>query len=251
MKQAWRAWMPVVAAAGVLAAGAGCLRVDGSLSLSPSGAGTLRVTYAMPEERLNQLEAARDLAERLTAVTGGELPDDPSLQLPDAFDADKVRAHLQPHLRDGLSLRKLESGSQNGWRRVDVLLQFANIKSVAQLPILAEWGLYLKKNAKGGYMLNVVTPDLSGDGMLPDLGNPDVAREVSALLTGLRVTIRADVPGDILQTNAARYDVRRATWEFDYDKEPASIPKLNRASLRVDFEGAGLTLPDVDKKPRG
>lgn len=243
-----RVWGAAVLAASLSLAG-GCLRLDGALNLNAEGGGTLLISYSMPEERLAQLLAAKDLAGRLAAAGGMEMPADPSLLLANAFDADVVRAHLKAHLGKELALRDLRIGTHSGWRQADILLQFTRLGAVAEIPVVGEWGLMLRRGPKGVYTLAMQTPDLSGEGVLPDVSDPQIARQVQAILNGFRVTLRTEVPGDIAQSNATRCDLRRATWEFDYDKDPNCIRRLNHSILRVDFDGAGLTLPEFNKKP--
>ena len=245
----WRraaGWIGLLA---LVTLGAGCLRLEPTLTLTPDGTGTLRLLYSMKEPMLGQVQSFHRLAEQLQQAEPGGGSNAPvrELQIPCVYDETVIRQQLKPYEARGIKIKALRCDTRQGWRHVDLVLQFDTLEHVMALPCFADCAVSLKRVNGDDYRLTIQAPDLSGEQALPDLANPATAKTLGTLLGGFSLALRIRTPQDIVTTNANRNDGREASWVFDFDKDPKALAGLNKAVLQVVFQGAGLYLKEFDR----
>lgn len=239
-------WLGILALA---ALGAGCLHLEPTLTLAPDGTGTLRLLYAMKEPMLGQVQSFHRLAEQLQQAEPGGGTNAPvrELQIPCVYDETVIRQQLKPYEARGIKIKALRCDTRQGWRHVDLVLQFDTLEHVMALPCFADCAVALKRVNGDDYRLTIQAPDLSGDQPLPDLAEPKTSKTLGAILAGFSLAVRIRTPQEIVSTNANRNDGREAAWVFDFDKDPKALAELNKAVLQVVFQGTGLYLKEFDR----
>lgn len=234
------------AAASLLVALAGCVKVEQTLALSRDGSGTIDITYGMSEENAAQMtsflaEGVRDEAEGLNGA---------AMASPFDFNDDDVRRDFKEYETDGVVLESVKTETRDGWRYRNLVIRFKNLEGLARTGFLSDQSISLTRDARGNY---VFVQSAGPSGTVPE-GLPDLAETVDPIaspwLEGFRAVIRIRTPGRILETNAPDHDGQSAAWTFDLDSNPRALQEAQRLSMRVVFEGRGVKIADFKSVDR-
>jgi hypothetical protein len=91
---------------------------------------------------------------------------------------------------------------------------------------------------------------------LPPIGSsPDIAAVVTQeslsklapFFNGFRVVTRVTVPGAIRNTNSLISDLRRATWEWDFDKDSSALVRFARDKMVMVFDVSEARITEFEK----
>ena len=245
-------WLMAVTAAAAAGLTGGCLQLDANLELQADGNGQLHLVYAMRKPIIVQVQAMQTLGRQLDQAGGATNVESAveELDIPVVFDEATIREKFKPFEGQGVKLNSLVIRSRNEWQVVDLVIGFDSLDKLLALPFFRDCAVSLKRAQDGAFRLAMQGPDLGGSGPFPNLSDDATSRNLSPMLAGLTILVRANVPGDIRNTNAARSDLRRATWEYDYDRDPKGFERfgsIEKSRMVVAFSGSGLYLKDVDK----
>jgi len=230
-----RLFLSALAAAAIAAAG--CVQMEQEITLKADGAGELKFNSAVSEQTIAQIEALQKaFQDNPDAKAQGGM----------SFDEKSLRAAFEKQKDAGVELKSLKVESADGIRRISLEASFKDLAAAAR----ATGGdkadsISLVKNAEGNYVLT-----LGAD----QLGNkvPEEQRPVAkAMMAGLKVALKLNLPGDIAESNATKTDGRSASWVLDITDEKIFelMEKLGKEGFRVTIKGAGLDLKEIKAEP--
>ena len=231
-----------------LLAGPGCIKIDATLTLARDGSGTLRAVYAMPGFLIKQMDLTRQWTRALEAAEGS--PDSVPLQpleIPMVFDEPVLNGKFAAMAPDGVSLVSLKTRDQGGWKYVDFTVKFTRLQALFSQPCFRDCAVSLERAADESVKLSIVPPPCGGSSGTGDLGAPEALVKLTPFLNGLRVVVRIDCPGDIRNSTSLVSDQRRATWEWDFDKDIRVLDRLSREKMAVVFDGTAVRMPAFEK----
>ena len=225
---------------------AGCLQIDSTLDVEADGSGKWRIQYAMPSHIIRQMNSARSLGAELAAAGGAvtNRPVDP-LEIPLIFEEAAIKARFAPLAARGIRLTKLQVRERGGWQRVDMAVSFSRLEALLNEPFFSGCSFTCSRIGETTCKWVAEPPRFGGN--LPDFTDPGVLKKVVPFLNGMRIVWRIGVPGDIRNSNSYMSDLRRATWEWDFDKDSRVIERLDREKMIVVFDGRGVRIRDFDK----
>lgn len=236
-----------VAAALLLPAAAGCIRMEHALQLREDGSGRYTVSYVAPESTLNRIRAMRKLRQDLAKAEG----DPPAVAGAHTFTEifldgteEEIRGFVQRFADYGLDVVSLDVDVRNARRIFKMETEFSDIGTLAESAFFRENGFSLTRNREGNYVLYRAAPLGTNDPTL-DLSNPEQAKQVAPFLAGFQTKIRVTVPGRILKSNAPATSMQSSIWTFDFDQNPESYGDLLTKGMGIIFEGRDLTLPEI------
>jgi hypothetical protein len=241
----WRAGFGVLA----LGLAGGCLQIDLALDLQPDGAGTMRLVYAMKRQAIAQVGAMQTLARQLDSA-GGKTGVVEELDIPVLFDEAAIRQKFKAAAANGIKLEAIELRSRNEWQFVDLKVGFKSLDQLAGMSFFRDCAMQLKKEP-GAYRLTLQGPNLGEGGPFPNMSDPATLRNLTPLLAGLDILIRVNTPTDVRQTNSGTSDSRRATWSFNFDKEPRILEMFAdsaKSRMIVSFSDEAVFLKEFEKK---
>jgi hypothetical protein len=226
----------------------GCLKIEPQLTLNADGSGTLLLQYGMTEAALDRVKIAQNISRELAFAANPSNPPAVSAALPLLFSDNELRRTLQPFAARGIVAKNIKLDTRREWRTVQLELVFKDIRAVFDLPFFKDCAIQLAREAEGVYRLNVQTPKLSRLGTLPDLTDKSNRETLSLLLAGLAVTVRVNAPAEVVATNAGRKTPRAGMWEFDFDRDPQALQRLDGYLLTMAFRSRGVNLPDYSRQ---
>lgn len=233
--------------AALLLSVAGCIQIDSALELEANGGGKWKLLYAMPTHMIRQMHGARELAAEL-AKAGGKTSYTPKpLDIPCLFTAEEIKKRFEPLRGQGVRLVKLQVGERGGWQRVEMLVRFDNLADLLRQPFFSMCAFTMSRLPEGRWKFVAAPPKFSVDGVLPSYEDEETRRKVVQFYNGMRIVVRVDFPGDIRNSNSFMSDMRRATWEWDFDKDPRILERLDREKMVAIFEARGVRLTEFDK----
>lgn len=240
-------WCMLPVAAFLLATG--CVKIDSTLDVAADGSGTWRVIYAMPAHMIRQVEMTKGMSADLDRAVRSDRPGamDRTGDLPYLFSEAAIRARFKELENQGILLNKVLIRSHGGWQYVDLTLKFTRVEAFFRQPYFDMCGVVLSGAGTGSYKLAISLPEMGDVGELPNLDDPAVSERVAPFMNGLRVVSRIGVPGDIRNSNSASSDSRRATWEWDFDKDSQALNRLAQGKMVLVFSGDGVRLRDFSK----
>jgi hypothetical protein len=232
-----------------LVAVTGCVKIDSTLDVDADGAGTWRLVYAMPVHMIKQIEMTQGMSRELDRASKGVnrgltvRTDD----MPYIFEESVVRERFKGLETQGIMLNKLSTRSQGGWRYVDLTVKFTRLETLLRQPFFDSCGFVLSGAGTSVYKLLVTLPEMGNPAELPNLDDPSVSERVTPFMNGLRVTARIGVPSEIRNSNSVSSDPRRATWEWDFDRDSRTLTRLAQDKMILFFKGDGVRLRDFTK----
>lgn len=237
----------IILSAALLLSCAGCLQIDSTLELEANGAGKWKLLYSMPTHIFRQMQAARELAADL-AKAGGDTQYRPQpLDIPCIFDEAEIKKRFEPLRSQGVRLVKLQVGERGGWQRVDMTVRFDNLADLLRQPFFSACAFSMTRLADRNWKFTAAPPRLSVDGAMPDYSDEETRRKTVAFLNGMRIVVRIDFPGTIKNSNSYMSDLRRATWEWDFDKDSRILERLDRETMAAVIDGRGVRFSEFDK----
>lgn len=238
------------AVAALLALSSGCLKIDSTLDLNSDGSGKWRIIYAMPAHMIRQVQNAVNLTAALQQAGGVTNTVAEPLDLPLLFEEPAVRNRLAPLAAQGIRLVKVEVKPRAGWPTVEMTVQFDSLEKLLNQPFFADCAATYRREADGTGRLTLTAPRLGLQAKPPDLTDPKTSTAMVPFLAGLNVVSRIGVPGAIRNTNAGANDGRRATWEWDFERDGNAVERLNEARLIVIFDAAAVAMKPFEKPAR-
>ncbi len=237
---------------GLLVGGTGCVKIDASLSLNRDGSGSLRTIYGMPTFLIKQMELTRQWTRSLN-FAGGQSTNMPlpSLDIPMIFDEAILNSRFRQMAADGVNLESLRTREQGGWRYVDFNLKFSRFEGLAKQSFLKECGVVLARAEDDTCKLLVSLPLVGVSSNLAVQASPSASADLTPYMNGLRVVVRIDLPGEIRNSSSTMSDTRRATWEWDFDKDASAIERLTRDRIIVVFDGRQVRFNNFEKPAGG
>lgn len=215
---------------------AGCVKLDQTLTLNADGSGTLTMRYGMSEQSLAQLRAM----EQMGAQSGAAL----SLgRQTFQFDPDQLRAELDRHRSAGVELKAVSSEVVDGWRYVDLEVDFEDIRALKRTELFQGSTLTIVPVGQNNYRITL--PGGGNAAFSGDAAGRRLVGQMPEMLAGLRIVQTISVPGDIVESNAPLVDARRASWVFDLDEDPGVVDTLAQTTMELTFNRRGVTLPTV------
>ena len=243
--------MAVILLASGLLAGGGCIKIDATLSLNRDGGGTFRALYGMPAFMVKQLEVTRQWTRSLELADGitNNAPA-PALDIPMVFDEALLKAQFKKMAADGIILESLRTRDQGGWKYVDFTLKFSRLEMFMKQSFLKDCAASLKKMGDETCKLSVSLPEAGVLATSGNLSSPDTLARLTPFINGLRVVVRIDLPGDIRDSTSTVSDNRRATWEWDFEKDVHALDRLAQEKMIVVFDGSLARIKEFDKSAR-
>lgn len=237
---------------GALSCAVGCIKINSTLAISSDGSGVWRLVYAMPAHMIRQTQMVRDLADELAKAGSPTATNRPAgkLDIPFLFDEAAIRARFAPLERDGLTITKLQSRSRGDWQYIDMNVKFNRLETLMKQDFLRECGLSFKRLGEDTFKLVVTLPHGDASADIPNLTDPVVSESLTPFLKGLVVISAIEVPGEIRNSNSSMSDARRATWEWDFEKDPRAVERLLQDKMVLVFESSTAQIKDFEKPPR-
>ena len=236
-------WMLTLAGLALIGAG-GCMKLEQELTLNADGSADIKMSYAMSEQAIAQLEAMKQMAEKNPDVKMES--SGPNL----IFDEAKIRADIEKK-GGGVEIKSCKVETKDGWKHVTLELHGKDLAAAAKATEASgnKGGMSLSKNADGNYVLDMGgTKDMAGgdDGKKDPQQKAQEQQMMKAMMAGLRVAIKVNVPGDVVETTAFEKDKRSASWVLDIN-DPKFFDRgeeLGKKGAKVVFSGKGLALKE-------
>ena len=223
-------------------AGAGCIRVEQTLTLNADGTGIIDLTYGMREEQIGPLQ------ETARSLLAGEAGADAEAMPFDFSDAD-VRRDFKEFEADGVFLDSVQTTTREGWRFRRLVIRFKSLAALARTGFLADRHVSLTRDARGNYSFVQSSNGGNGTGAFSALAAMPADGGFQEVLDGFRAVIRVRTPGRILRTNSPERSDRTAAWTFDLEQDPDALEKAQQAAMQIVFDGSGLSIPEFRTPP--
>ena len=242
MNRHWIQMAEGLALAVALALTAGCLQVEQTLTLNSDGSGTLDLTYGMSEQALGEMAAMTNLVAEMDKATGQKPGSPADLRNPFVFDEQAIRQKAAQYQKQGIKLVRLGVGPRGNWKFASMTVAFDNLAALTKTGLLPNSALTLKRQKNGNYIL---FQKLLSPGSSVNLRDPATQKDLGIMLTGLRLVLRVNTPGRVLNANTAIRGENTALWDADVDKTPELLQKFVQEGAVVTFDGTGLDLPEI------
>lgn len=241
--------LPVLALA-LMLGGTGCLKLDSTLTVNADGGGKWRLIYSMPVYMTKQVQSTAALAADLQWASGVSNAVPVPLDIPMLFDETVLRNRFAALADQGIVLTKLTVNQHSAWPTVDLTVQFDSFETLMKQPFFADIGAVYRRDIDGTGRLVIQAPHLGVTDPFPDLADPKLASAVTPFFSSLRIVSRIGVPGTIRNTNAATSDLRRGTWEWDFEQDSRALERLNEAKMIVVFDASAVRMKSFEKTAR-
>jgi len=231
----------------LLFAGMGCVKIDATVSIERDGSGTLRAIYGMPTYIIKQADLARELSTSLDLANGRTNTVPVVLDIPFLYDEAVLRTKFSAMAVDGLTLESLKTREQGGWNYVDFSLKFKTLGGLFKQSFFKDTAVSLKHLDETSCKLVITPPPV---GQTPEISTVVMQESINSLtpfLNGFRVVTRMGFPSDIRNSNSLMSDNRRATWEWDYEKDQQALSRLAQSKMVVVFDVSEFRIKDFEK----
>lgn len=226
----------------------GCIKIDATLTLNSEGGGSLRATYGMPSFLVRQLEVTRQWTQQLDLAAGKtNAAPPPALDIPMIYDETVLKGRFKRMEADGITVDALQIKEQGGWNYVEFTLKFSRLEALMKQSMFRECGVLFKRQ-DDDCRLSISLPPTGFSSSPGGLSSPDTITKITPFLNGMRVKVRLDLPGDIRNSTSTMSDVRRATWEWDFDKDARVVDSLSQDKIVVVFNGSRVRIGDFEKR---
>lgn len=228
--------------------GGGCVKIDATLGLKRDGSGTLRALYGMPTFLVKQVEMTRQWTRALVLAEGASTNAPlPALDIPMIFDEAVLKSKFAAMSGDGVVLESLKTRDQGGWKYVDFTIKFSQLESLMKQSFLKDCSVAFKRLGDDSCKLAIGLPECGGAMEGGREWAPDTQAKLTPFLNGFRVVVRIDLPDEIRNSTSTMSDLRRATWEWDYDKDVHVLENLSQEKMIVVFDGSKTRIRDFEK----
>jgi hypothetical protein len=237
---------------GLMSGLTGCIKIDMTLGLAKDGSGSLRVIYGMPSFLIKQMESTRQWTGAL-GLAGGSSTNVtvPDPDIPMLFDEGILKKRFALMEPDGVTLKSVRVREQGGWRYVDVDLKFSRLTGLVKQSFFRDCGVVFAHTETDTCKLTVSLPRIGVTDDPAGTASAESLATMTPFLNGMRVVVRVDLPGDIRNSTSTMSDTRRATWEWDFDKEATVLDRLMRDRMIVVFDGRQVRIKDFEKPAGG
>ena len=222
---------------------AGCVKVDQTLSLESDGSGTLDLVYGMSEQTVAQMKAMTQsmLAESATNKDANTIAMD--------FDytESEMRNDFEAYEPYGVTLDSMSMETRDGWKYRSLKIRFKTLDGLAKTPWFSDRVFSLSKNEAGNYELVRAAGNNSMNMAPPAESNPNVDEMVAGMMKGFQAVIRIKTPSPIIESNAESASGDTAEWVFDLEKDPKALEKAQTLTMKVVFNGQGLSIPEFKR----
>jgi hypothetical protein len=233
----------------------GCLKLEETFTIRADGSATLDLVYDISEQAVSQMKALLKVKAQMAALTGDEpVAQDDRLELFLNPAEDQIRRRLKPYEKLGITVDRLRVETRDNWRHVQLKATCKNLTDLAKADFFADCGFSLSRDKDGNYTL-VRDPESQNEtpAGLPD---PETLKLMTPILDGFSTTFKIATPGKIIRTNAHSKSAYAVSWEFNFNKDPSAINKLQDQQFKVVFEGKTLegksySLPAISQKKPG
>lgn len=225
----------------LLCALCGCVRVEQDLVLHADGSGVLRIFYAAKEADVMRM---RQTSMRMAALDPELVEDD--VDWLTAFDEARVRKEWERHRSAGVTLNKVNTSLEDGWRIMRAELSFTSLQNLFDCGMIEQCHIALTRGPDGQYGFQQ-SIDLSDalQALPAGLDSSSLQGMASVLLGDFHAKFQVETPGPILKSNADRVEKnRRAVWEIE-GSDPDALAKLQALDLRLMFDGRALAITDA------
>ncbi len=225
----------------------GCLHLESQLVLKPDGSGKVTLYGAIRQPALDRLLMAHSLGADLQAPPASTaVPPPPPLWLSllNARDSDQAQRLLQAFGTPSLEFQRCTLDQKQDRRDLFIEAHFKSLNDLARCPLFDHLTWRVQSLKDGAIRCTVVLPALpfgKADQPLP----PDLI----PFLMDLNLVFTVETPAEILETNGQRTTARAARWQFNYDRNPRELRRLDGASLDFIFAATGRPFPQIDPAP--
>jgi hypothetical protein len=232
---------------GLLFAGSGCVKIDATVNVERDGSGSLRAIYGMPTHIIKQAELARQLSASLDLAAGITNPVSPDLDIPFLYDEAILKTRFAAMAKEGVILESLKTREQGGWKYVDFTLKFTTLEALVRQSLFRECGVVVKRLDESSCKLTVTLPPIGSSPDIAAVVTQESLSKLAPFFNGFRVVTRVTVPGAIRNTNSLISDLRRATWEWDFDKDSSALVRFARDKMVMVFDVSEARITEFEK----
>jgi hypothetical protein len=227
----------------------GCVQVEYGVVLERDLSGTADIDLTVDLDRI-----ARTTASVKSAFEGTGEPTEEQIEearreilaeldLEDSFDADSLRAEIEPELPDGVRLIDVEEEQDGLQRRLRMDFAFDHVDRLRELNARPDRSKLPGANSEGSNVfegLEIVESDgeiiVRNDPIDPIdevEDNPFVSEGmIENMLQDFSVTFRLETPFEVIEHNATRREGRTLIWVFDWERLQQDEPTGIYARLR-------------------
>lgn len=225
-------------------AAAGCIDLEQTIVLDRNGAGTYELKYVISEHTVTQMKAVEKLKKDLRLASGETVAAsgyDYTKLLLNPTEG-RIRNEIEKYATHGLTVERLRINAKNAQREVTIRVKFDDISKLSETDFFKEHGFSISKEANGRY---TIKRPASRSPQPKQKMDPETVKTLMPLLTGFKIVSRITTPGRVIKANAHRISQYTSTWTFDFDKDPEAVNNLQDQSVRIVFDGEGVSLPTV------
>ncbi|MBM4143716.1 MAG: hypothetical protein FJ225_09035 [Lentisphaerae bacterium] len=226
--------------------GAGCVKVNQTLTINKNGSATYELSYDIAEQTVQQMKAMFTLRDQMMSLSGESVAApqlDPRVRA--FFDPEQLaltRA-VQEYAKYGVSLERIRVESRRGVREVRLKANINQLAALAVSDLFPDYGFSLTKDAKGNYEIYRV-PGKFGQAAPVDMDDPETQKMLQPFFAGFKVVTKIQASGQILESNAENDTRYSSVWSFDYDRDTEAFLKLQREPMRMVFDGRGANITE-------
>ena len=114
-------------------------------------------------------------------------------------------------------------------------------------PFFKDCGFRFTRVAGDACKFVVTLPAVGVPSGLPDMGSPETMAKLTPFLSGMRVVVRIDCPGELRNSTSMMSDNFRATWEWDFEKDVHVLERLALDKMVVVFDGSIVRMKGFEK----
>jgi hypothetical protein len=219
----------------------GCMKVDQEITLNKDGSGRADIMYAMSEQTLQQMKAMAEMAKQMSQQEGQEGQAAPEEENPFEFDKAKVEEKFKALKDKGITLKSVKTEKKEGWEYMYLVFDFQDISKLKEVEFYQDSPLTITKNEAGNYE---IVSQMSGEEMGGGQGEEQM-KAMLPMLKGMRISMKFNTPGKIIETTAPIKEAKSAEWVYDVDKDPETFMKMSSTDMKIVFDGKGCTIPEV------
>lgn len=231
----------------VIVVSSGCLKMEHNLRFKEDGSVTYSLKYSISEQAVVQFRAMEKLKGQLAEARGEPKPGiemDPLLHMFLDPDDASLRKAIEKYESDGVVIKELEVRTLSAWRHVDLKIEIKNPQKIVESRFFKDNGFNLTKDDSGNYIFSR-DPHINRPGEIAKVPTEKELKQLIPIVSGFNTTVRISVPGRIISTTAFNNSRNRASWIFDFDREPGAIQALQHQAFRVEFKAPQTSFPEM------
>jgi hypothetical protein len=208
---------------------AGCIEYHQELTIRRDGSGEVRVHLVVTKTFLDMRDRARREG----------VPLSPRADLP--MSEEEVRKKFEGDTE--ITVKDIKIGAADGKHHVFYTLESKSLSRLFQACELHH--MNLERDSQGNYALWTKRKVAQKRPLSPEeqVEEDEMRRQAKRMLQGLKVSLKINVPAEIIETSAHARITNAAHWSFDIEKDAAFLDE--EPEIRVKFRGTGLQLREV------